>query len=214
MNTTIFYLLLVGFASIFSMEQPHSFSMEQPQALSPITKEELISLIKKKKPHGVQFALQHREAKKVIDSEVLEVARKNHTEKSVLSRSGSIVSMIEKQAPIIMTDESALKKFHKSGHRHPFRKDQELKPKDRLLSLIKHQKLAELEKEMSTSSVHFVDQEIRSAAELECQSLAIKLARAKAIVNLFAKYPSLSKSEKRRSCIVKFSHETKGATNE
>lgn len=189
MKKNIWYALLAG-ASLRGMDQP-------PTRVT-IGKDQLMALIKQSDAKRVLFACKHQNAAEVIDPEVVATARSSHTEQSKLSKSGSIVIMIEKHCLTVPNTEGE-KALHKS-HRHHSGKHHEPKPKDKLLSLIKRHDSATLEKEMGTSLVHFVDHEVLNAAESEYQILENELAKAKMIAGLLSKY--IPKSERRKSCII------------
>lgn len=203
-------ILLMSLASVLfmhSMEKPPAHVVASP-AQETISKKEFIELIKKKDAHGVHQALEHKNAKDVVDDEIRKIAQENHTEKSILSRSGSIVTMINQinTAPEKKEKKSSLtssvSKSRKSTKHRLKKQDGEIDPKQNLLELVKKQDMDGLSTALASSHAYFVDTEILSLAQAEVQKRESSLALAQTIAKMLERYTQKNRSEKRKSRIL------------
>lgn len=194
-----FTLIMSGFLS---------YAMENQQT-TVISKQELITLIKNKDAHRVKMALEHQNGAAVIDDEVRRIAQENHTEPSILSRSGSIARMIHAQEDMHGKEKIEKKssltsstKSRKSTKHHQKKVEVELYPKQNLLELVKKQDLEGLNKALASSQVYFIDTDITNAAQAEVQRLENSLALAQTIAKTLNVYVGKSRPEKRKSRIL------------
>jgi hypothetical protein len=212
MNKLILKMLLAMPIFISCMEEPHSST---PKTIS---KKDLISLVKNKDARGVLFAISHQNAAKVIDTKVIQIAQEQKEDQSNLSRTGSILLMLQKHAPAAESKKEhpssssgkslSLKRSHHSSMKNP---KKERSPQEQLRRLIKKKDLETIEKFTQTSSVHFIDNEIldyaRKKYELLCDSSDIKKDLSSSpeflILELLKKYAPATGSGRRKSLMIK-----------
>lgn len=221
MKVNIIYLILLSCTFISEgMEKPHvSIKEEKPSLAKDVTKKELITLIEAQNAHLVLTALQHQNAAKVIDQDVLEIAQNAHThflkekklqESAKLSKTWSIILMLNKYTP---SSKSPADKGSIKSHKHrSSKKSKERSPKEKMERYVKKRDLDKLKKILGTSSAHFVDHDLVQYAYSKYEhvlesSKEIKQSESKEyqIWQLLKQYKTSGSKERRRSCMIRSS---------
>lgn len=194
--------------------------MEEPHSSTPktISKKDLITLVKNKDARGVLFAISHQDAAKVIDTKVIQIAQEQKEDQLNLSRTGSILLMLQKHTPAaeskkVQPSSSSGKSLSLKPHHHSSSKKykKERSPQEQLRRLIKKKDLEGIQTLTQTSSVHFIDTEIIDYAhkkyELLRDSSDIKKDLSTSpeflILQLLKKYIPEPSTGRRKSLMIK-----------